>query len=90
MTSFAQNRPCDLETLQKNEATLQAIALGFGMKLRVLNEGQHWEFRSDRLTFEWWPSTGRYMVNKVGQRHAKIRTVLEVRATIELAMKRSL
>jgi len=31
---------------------------------RILNDGQHWEFRRGVAMIEWWPSTGTTTVNK--------------------------
>jgi len=64
---------------QRQQKTLEPIAKSLGFALRVLNEGQCLEFRrADGLLFEWFPSTGRYMVNKKSERHEKLCNVGEM------------
>ncbi len=64
-------------------ATVRSIAGGCGYTLRVLNNGQHWEFKREGLLVEWWPSTGRIMVNKKGRGH--LYTLNELRGSLSRA-----
>lgn len=43
---------------------VQKLAAEYGYTVRVMNDGQHWEFKRVDLLVEWWPSSGRIMVYK--------------------------
>ena len=72
---------------RENEATARSIAGGFGMTLELHNEGQHWAFVGPTLILDWWPSTGRYMVNKVSNRDRRLREISDVRNMLERLQK---
>ena len=44
--------------------TVEKLAAEYGYTVRILNDGQHWEFRRGVVMIEWWPSTGTTMTNK--------------------------
>jgi len=48
----------------RRQSMVCRLATEHGFTTRVLNDGQHWEFTRDKITLEWWPSTGRMFVNK--------------------------
>lgn len=73
--------------LLRRQATVQSIAGGCGYTLRVLNQGQHWEFKREGALVEWWPSTGRFLVNKRGDRGAKFFTLQELRQMLTESVK---
>ena len=48
----------------RRQSTVFRLALEHGYTMRILNDGQHWEFKRDGMLLEWWPSTGTTMTNK--------------------------
>lgn len=70
-------------TTAEQERQLQTLAGGFGMVVRVLNNGHHVEFKRSGLLLDWWPSKGRYMVNKVSDRPALLTSLNAVRGKLE-------
>jgi hypothetical protein len=75
----------DVRSLLRREPTLRSIGGGYGFTLRVLNEGQHWEFKLEGRLIEWWPSTGRYMVNKGINRHERLDSEESLRRLLGMA-----
>lgn len=63
-------------------AKYEDFAAEFGMKYRSLNNGEHREFKRPGLIVDWFPSTGRYMVNKKCNRSARIHSLDELRKVI--------
>lgn len=56
-------RACHLADFQAHAVRKAAERCGY--VLRVGNGGHHWQFRLDGGLIEWWPSRGRYAVNKI-------------------------
>ena len=48
----------------RRQSMVQKLAAEYGYSVRILNDGQHWEFKRLDLLVEWWPSTGNLMVDK--------------------------
>ena len=48
----------------RRQSMVFRLASEYGYTARVMNNGQHWEFKREKITLEWWPSTGRMFVNK--------------------------
>ena len=48
----------------RRQSMVQKLATEYGYTVRVLNDGQHWEFKRLALVVEWWPSTGTTMTNE--------------------------
>lgn len=48
----------------RRQSMVFRLAVEYGYTARVLNNGQHWEFKRETITLEWWPSTGRMFINK--------------------------
>jgi hypothetical protein len=48
----------------RRRGTVEKLAAEYGYTVRILNDGQHWEFRRGVAMIEWWPSTGTTTVNK--------------------------
>ena len=48
----------------RRQSMAQKLAAEYGYTVRVMNDGQHWEFKRLGLVVEWWPSTGRMMLDK--------------------------
>ena len=48
----------------RRQSMVQKLAAEYGYTVRILNAGQHWEFKRDGMLLEWWPSTGTTMTNK--------------------------
>ena len=48
----------------RRQSMVQKLATEYGYTVRVLNDGQHWEFKRLALVVEWWPSTGRMMLDR--------------------------
>lgn len=48
----------------RRQSMVQKLATEYGYTVRVLNDGQHWEFKRLDLVVEWWPSTGRMMLDR--------------------------
>ena len=48
----------------RRQSMVQKLAAEYGYTVRVMNDGQHWEFKRDGMLLEWWPSTGTTMTNK--------------------------
>ena len=48
----------------RRRGTVEKLAAEYGYTVRILNDGQHWEFRRGVAMLEWWPSTGATTVNK--------------------------
>lgn len=70
----------------KNRTTFESYAGGFGLVLDVKNNGQHWIFtrpNGDPLLLEWWPSTGRFVVNKNFRQAERAWAVQDVRKLLE-------
>lgn len=49
----------------RRRGTVEKLAAEYGYTVRILNDGQHWEFRRGVAMIEWWPSTGTIMINKI-------------------------
>lgn len=80
--AFNQKRHMGPSDLQPHEPTVRSIAGGFGMVLKIHNDGQHWEFKKPGLLVDWWPSSGSTMVNKHGGRKTKVFTIDELRKVL--------
>lgn len=48
----------------RRQSMIQKLAAEYGYTMRILNDGQHWEFKRLDLLVEWWQSTGNLMVDK--------------------------
>lgn len=81
--AFDQKRPMRLPDLLTHAVTLRSLAGGFGMVLRVLNNGQHWEFKREGFIVDWWPSSGSLMINKQGGRRTRVFTIENLRRILE-------
>lgn len=90
MKPFKQTIRLSIPELLRCRATVASYAAGYGMTTRVLNNGQHWEFKRQGLLVEWWPSTGSLMVNKRGGRQWRLHTIQDLRALIEREIEATL
>lgn len=79
---IGKGKTMDVPALIKREPTIRSIGAGYGFNLRVLNNGQHWEFKRDGRLIEWWPSTGRFLVDKKGDRREHIVHIDELRSLL--------
>lgn len=52
------------------QGVIADVAKQMDFALRVLNNGEHWEFKSAGCLIEWWPSTGTLMIDKKKERKA--------------------
>ena len=52
----------------RRQSMVQKLAAEYGYTVRILNDGQHWEFKRVDLLVEWWPSTGAVIVGKKSDR----------------------
>ena len=48
----------------RRRGTAEKLAAEYGYTVRILNDGQHWEFRRGVTMIGWWPSTGTTTVTK--------------------------
>jgi len=48
----------------RRRSMVQKLAAEYGYTVRILNDGQHWEFRRGVVMLEWWPSTGTTRLNQ--------------------------
>ena len=48
----------------RRQRMVQKLAAEYGYTVRILNDGQHWEFKLVNLLVEWWPSTGNLKIHK--------------------------
>jgi hypothetical protein len=48
----------------RRRGTVEKLAAEYSYTVRILNDGQHWEFKRDGIMIEWWPSTGTTITNK--------------------------
>ena len=53
----------------RRQSMVQKLAAEYGYTVRVMNAGQHWEFKRVNLIVEWWPSTGTLMIDKKKERN---------------------
>ena len=40
----------------RRRGTVEKMATEYGYTVRILNDGQHWEFRRGVVMLEWWPA----------------------------------
>ena len=50
-----------LDDRQRLEAKLEGLGR---MRIRIVNRGAHWRIKICRRVFEWWPETGRVVVDQ--------------------------
>lgn len=58
------------------EAIAQAEQLGFAV--RILNNGEHWQFSNGRTVIEWWPSSAKLVRDKKWERGVHAHDVTQV------------
>jgi len=58
---------------------VRAVAGFLGLTMRVLNRGQHYEWKLGDLLLEWWPSTGRTGINRLYTDRRRVKTLRELR-----------
>lgn len=90
MTSLNQDAYLRPQELLEHLPTVRSIAGGFGMALRVLNDGQHWEFKREGFLVDWWPSSGSMMLNKQGGRRTKVFTLRHLRQVLARGPKQTI
>lgn len=65
---------------EADEMFAREWAAGAGVRLEVFNFGEHWRFEHPRITAEWWPSSGRLVIDRQWRKATtgrKLRAVLE-------------
>jgi len=68
----------------RRRGTAEKMAAEYGYTVRILNDGQHWEFRRGVAMIEWWPSTGLVSVcRKRGQ--SLVHTLNALRTVLDAA-----
>ena len=67
---------------------IEQAAAFLGLAVRILNQGQHYQFKRGALLLEWWPSTGK---TGIGRRYVgtpRVRTLRALRYWLADAKKK--
>lgn len=46
------------------ESEVRTRCEALGLTLKILNNGQHWQFMRGSMIAEWWPSSAKLVINK--------------------------